>query len=259
MIIEIVEERRETAFCDHVALCVMRFRLNDYQGTWMAHLEKCSKRVVTEGLWETRPKRLTGPRIVTQPKVATNDVLEESDRLRLDELVNHVAKDSADGEKAFVGVTDIREASLVKEDLLHDENGNGLGEFRTGLHDAETEGDDLGGKKEMDYGVVVILLRREKGERIDQEATARGAYLDESTDDTEGCEAQVFERTCFGSCVQERIQEKGYMCCVFLGRCQSRAMTRESMKGSKYRSRTAVSSRDEMRRTGGARGRCRRD
>jgi hypothetical protein len=45
----------------------------------------------------------------------------------------------------------------------------------------------------------------------------RGAHLDESADDTEGREAQVFERTCFGSCVQERIQEEGYMCCHFFG------------------------------------------
>jgi len=37
-------------------------------------------------------------------------------------------------------------------------------------------------------------------------------HLDESTDDTERGEAQVFERTCFGSCVQKGIQEKGYMC-----------------------------------------------
>jgi hypothetical protein len=37
-------------------------------------------------------------------------------------------------------------------------------------------------------------------------------HLDESTDDTERGEAQIFERTCFGSRVQERIQEKGYMC-----------------------------------------------
>jgi hypothetical protein len=173
LVIEIVEERGETTFCDHVTLCVMRFRLNEYRGLWMAHLEKCSERVVTEGLWEARPKRLTGPWIVTQPKVATNDVLEESDRLRLYELVNHVAKDSADSEKAFVGVTDIREASLVKEDLLHDENGNRLGEFRAGLHDAETKGDDLGGKKEVDYGVVVILLRREEGERTDKKSDCK--------------------------------------------------------------------------------------
>ena len=70
-------------------------------------------------------------------------------------------------------MTDIREASLVKEDLLHDENGNRLGEFRAGLHDAETEGDDLGRKKEVDYGVVVILLRREEGERTDKKGDCK--------------------------------------------------------------------------------------
>ncbi len=47
-------------------------------------------------------------------------MFEESDRLRLDELIDHVAKDGADGKKALVGVTDVREACLVEEDLLHD-------------------------------------------------------------------------------------------------------------------------------------------
>lgn len=128
---------------------------------WITHLEKCRKGVVAEGLWEACPKRLAGTRIVTQPEIATNDVLEESDRLRLDELVDHVTKDGADGKEALVGVTDIREPGFVKKNLLHDKDCNRLGEFRTGLHDAETEGDDLGGEKEVYHCVVVILLRRE--------------------------------------------------------------------------------------------------
>ena len=167
LVVKIVEERGETAFCDHVTLRVMRFCLND-QCPWLAHLEKCRKGVVAEGLWEACPKRLAGTRIVTQPEVATNDVLEESDRLRLDELVDHVAEDGADGKKALVGVTNIREPGFVKKNLLHDKDCNSLGEFRAGLHDAETEGDDLGGEKEVYHRVVVILLRREdEGERAD--------------------------------------------------------------------------------------------
>ena len=136
---------------------------------WVAHLEKCGKCVVAEGLREACPKRLAGTRVVTQPKIAPNYVLEESDCLRLDELVDHVAKDGADGKEALVGVTDIRQPSLVEKDLLHDEDCNRFGEFRTGLHDAETEGDDLGGEKEVNYRVVVILLMRaaEEGETTD--------------------------------------------------------------------------------------------
>ena len=106
----------------------------------MAHLEKCGESVVAEGLWETCPERLAPPRVVAQPEVATDDVFEESDRLGLDELVDHVAGDGADGEKAFVSVTDVGETGLVEEDLLHDEDCDRLGKFRAGFHDAEAEG-----------------------------------------------------------------------------------------------------------------------
>jgi hypothetical protein len=41
------------------------------------------------------------------------------------------------------------------------------------------------------------------------------AHLDESADDAEGGEAQVLKWTCFRSCVQERVQEEGYMGYVF--------------------------------------------
>jgi hypothetical protein len=88
-------------------------------------------------------------------------MFEESDRLGFDELVDHVAEDSADGEEAFVGVTNIGEPGLVEEDLLDDEDRNSFGEFRASFHDAETEGDDLGGKEEVYYRIVVVLLRAE--------------------------------------------------------------------------------------------------
>jgi hypothetical protein len=126
--------------------------------SWVAHLEKCGESVVAEGLWETCPERLARPRVVAQPEVATDDVFEESDRLGLDELVDHVAEDGADGEKAFVGVTDVGETGLVEEDLLHDEDRDRLGKFRAGFHDAEAEGDDLCRKEEVYHRVVVVLL-----------------------------------------------------------------------------------------------------
>lgn len=125
----------------------------------MAHLEKCGERVVAEGFWETCPERLARPRVVAQPEVATDDVFEESDRLGFDELVDHVAEDGTDGEKAFVSVTDIGEPGLVEEDLLHDEDRDGLREFRAGFHDAEAEGDDLCRKEKVDHRVVIVLLR----------------------------------------------------------------------------------------------------
>jgi len=64
------------------------------------------------------------PHVVAESQVASDYVLEKSDGLGLDELVDHIAEDRADGVKAFVGVADVREASFVKENLLNDEDGN---------------------------------------------------------------------------------------------------------------------------------------
>jgi hypothetical protein len=142
--------------------------------TKVAHLEKRSKRVVTERLWEACPERLACPRVVAQPKVATDDVLEESDRLGLDKLIDHVAEYGSDGEKALIGVTDIGEACLVEEDLLHDEDRDRLRKFRASLHDAETEGDDLCREEEVYYRVIVILLR--EVEKMGQEIEKKGKW-----------------------------------------------------------------------------------
>jgi hypothetical protein len=95
----------------------------------ITHLEKCGESVVAERLREACTKRLPGPRVVTQSEIATNDMFEESDRLRLDELIDHVAKDGADGKKALIGVTDVRESGLVEEDLLYDEDCYRFGEL----------------------------------------------------------------------------------------------------------------------------------
>ena len=51
-------------------------------------------------------------------------MLEQSDCLDLDKATDHVAQDRADGVEALVSGADIVQASVVQEDLLHDENGN---------------------------------------------------------------------------------------------------------------------------------------
>jgi hypothetical protein len=116
-----------------ISPCVwVRFLLDDHQDECalrITHLEKCGECVVAERLWEACTERLPGSRVVTQSKIATNDMFEESDRLRLDELIDHVAKDGTDGEKALIGVTDVREPGLVEKDLLYDEDCYRLGEL----------------------------------------------------------------------------------------------------------------------------------
>ena len=85
-------------------------------------------------------------------------MFEQPNRLRLDELVDHVAEDGADGEEALVSVANIGQPRFVEQDLLDDEDGDRLGELGTCLHDAEAERDDLGRKKEVYDRVVVVLL-----------------------------------------------------------------------------------------------------
>lgn len=85
-------------------------------------------------------------------------MLEQPHCLRLHELVDHVAQDGADGVEPLVGVADVRQAGLVEEDLLHNEDGDRLGELRARLHDAQAEGYDLGREEEVDDGIVVVLL-----------------------------------------------------------------------------------------------------
>jgi hypothetical protein len=148
-------------------------------------------------------------------------VFEEADGLGLDELVDHVAEDGADGKEALVGVTDVGEPGLVEEDLLHDEDRDSLGEFRAGLHDAQAERDDLRREEEVDHRVVVVLLggrvRVRKGwGRVGGCKGGASTHLDESADDAEGGEAQILEWARFGSRIQEGIQEERYMCYYFV-------------------------------------------
>jgi hypothetical protein len=77
-------------------------------------------------------------------------MLQKPDRLRIHQIVHHRAQDGADGVESLVRLTDVRQAEIVEQDLLDDEDGDCFREFRSGLHDAEAEGDDLGGEEEVD-------------------------------------------------------------------------------------------------------------
>jgi len=49
-------------------------------------------------------------------------MLQEPNSLRLDELVDHVAEDGADGVEPLVCVAYIRQARLVQKNLLNDKD-----------------------------------------------------------------------------------------------------------------------------------------
>lgn len=73
-------------------------------------------------------------------------MLQQSNSLRIDQIVDHRAQDGTDGVEAFVCLTDVCQPEIVEQNLLHDEDGDCFGELRSGLHDAETERDDFGGE-----------------------------------------------------------------------------------------------------------------
>jgi len=106
-------------------------------------------------------------------------MFEQADSLAIHKLVDHVAEHGADGVESFVGVTDVREARLVKKNLLHDEDSDGFGELRSGFHNAKAEGYDLCRKKKVNYSIIVVLLH-------------------ESSDDAQRRESEILEWSGFG-------------------------------------------------------------
>ena len=85
-------------------------------------------------------------------------MLEKTNGLGLDQLVDHVAEDGSHSVESLVCVANVRQPGLVQEDLLNDEDGDSLGQFGTSLHDAQAQGNDFRGQEEVDDGSVVVLL-----------------------------------------------------------------------------------------------------
>jgi len=80
---------------------------------------------------------------------------------------------------------------IVQQNLLHDEDGHSLAQFRSSLHNAKAERNDLGSEKEIDHIGRIVFDKR--------------SY------DTERCETKVFEWSGLGSRVEERIEEEWNM------------------------------------------------
>jgi hypothetical protein len=168
--------------------------------------EHVGKGGVTEWLREALAQSLAGASVVAQsvrselarvatmirgdkPQEAADDVLEQTDSLLLDQLVDHVAEDGADGVEAFVRLADVGEASVVEEDFLDDEDGDGLAQLGAGLHDAEAQRDDLSRKEEVD--------------------DLGGVVLDQGADDAQRGQTKVLERARLGGGIQEWVEEEG--------------------------------------------------
>ena len=79
-------------------------------------------------------------------------MLQQPDRLSLNKPNNHIAEHGANCVEPLVSGADVTEARVIQQDLLNDEDSNRLGELTAGLHDTETEWNDLSCQQEGDGG-----------------------------------------------------------------------------------------------------------
>lgn len=56
-------------------------------------------------------------------------MLQKPDCLRIDQIVHHRTQDGAHGVESLVCLTDVRQAEIIEQDLLNDEDGDCFGEF----------------------------------------------------------------------------------------------------------------------------------
>jgi len=91
------------------------------------------------------------------PKEAPNDMLEQTSRLLLHELGDHIAEHRTHGVETLVRSADIIETVVVQQYLLNNKDGNGLRQLRARLHNPQTKGNDLSGQEKVDdLGRVVF-------------------------------------------------------------------------------------------------------
>mmetsp|Transcript_9584 Transcript_9584/g.24525 ORF Transcript_9584/g.24525 Transcript_9584/m.24525 type:complete len:245 (+) Transcript_9584:56-790(+) len=146
---------------------------------------------VLELLREAVLERVARPRVVRQPQVAPNDVLEQPDGGLLSEQLHHTPQDGADGEEPRGGGAHVVEAHLVEENLLNDEGRHRLGQLASHLHRPQAE---------RDY------FRREQ--KVDD---LRVVDLHERADDAQAREAEVLERPRPAHGVEKRVEKQGHV------------------------------------------------
>ena len=100
-------------------------------------------------------------------------MLQEPHSLLVNELSDHITENGANSVESLVGLADVLQSHVVEQDLLDDEDSNGLAELRSSLHDTEAERNDLGGEEEVDDFCRVVL--------------------DQSADDTKRSQAEILK------------------------------------------------------------------
>lgn len=151
--------------------------------------EELTERRIPERSRQARSEGLSCTRVVAKAEVASDDVLEETNGARLLDSGYHVGQDRANGIEALVSLAHVRETDVVEEDLLYDEDGDGLTKLGTSLHDSKAQRDDLCAEEKSDDLRVVRLF-------------------DQSSDHSERCETQVLKGTGLGCGVEKRVEEQ---------------------------------------------------
>lgn len=123
------------------------------------------------------------------PKEASHNVLKETSSLGLDKLSNHVAQDRTNGVEALIGGADVVEAIVIKQNLLHNEDGHSLAKFGASLHDSQAERDNLGCEEEVD--------------------DFRRVVLHECSNDTKARQSEILKWPRLGRRIEERVEEEG--------------------------------------------------
>lgn len=152
------------------------------------------ERLLLAYLYRTRPLWISKSGKLYVPEEASDDMLEQASGLGFDQLSHHVAENCTDRVESLIGGANVVETVIVKQNLLHDKDSHGLAKFGACLHDAQAKRDDLGGEEEVNHLGRVVL--------------------DESTNNTQACEAEILEGARLGCCVEEGIEEQGNVSCI---------------------------------------------
>ena len=115
-------------------------------------------------------------------------MLQQPHSLLIHQLRHHIRQNRAHRIEALVCLADVLQPHIVEQDLLHNEDGHRLAELRAGLHDTQTERDNLGGEEKVDDLGAVILDKR--------------------ADNAEGGETEVLEGARLGGGVEEWVEEE---------------------------------------------------
>lgn len=91
------------------------------------------------------------------PKETAHNMFEQANSLLLHQLGDHIAEDSAYSVEPFISRTNIAQTDVIKEDLLHNEDGNSFAQLWSSLHDTKTKRNNLSGQEEVDHVRWIIL------------------------------------------------------------------------------------------------------